>query len=209
MPSDVGIVHVDSVRRFFEEAVGAAIARHPSFCPDSATTAYVVELLCEFIARPPDISEPLSAVVLPESRVAPTVPPTAPRRSAAARWTRIQQLKRAGDHSLYVAGYFHRSLRRRSLDLEYYRTMGGAAYRRLSYLVAREGETQLRQVYSELAGEFPEFASLLAEVRAHTGGERTDALELYEEWLASGSQHVRRRLQEAGFVISPSNCKNN
>ena len=150
-------------------------------------------------------------MVLPRSRhsAAAQLDLGSKRHLAADRWTRIQQLKRAGDHSLYVAGYFQRSLRRRALDLEYYSTMGGTAYRRLSDIVGSNGETRLRHVYRELALDFPEFAALLAEVRAQTSDGKADPLALYEEWLETGSDQLRQRLQRAGFVLSPRDSKNN
>ena len=190
------ILAVHSVRDYFEHAVRTAIALHP-FKPDHATTSYLVELLVEYARQAPALSE-LSAAVVEDREV--------PRRPAR----RVKQLKRAGDQALYIAGYFRPSLRnRRRLDLDYYKTMGRTAYRRLSRLLrVQGGMTRLIEVYSQLDRDFPECAEVLAEVGAQSGP-NPDVARIYERWLSSGSRELEAKLRAAGVVLQPDRADNN
>ncbi|MCC6747421.1 MAG: hypothetical protein IT371_07175 [Deltaproteobacteria bacterium] len=183
-----GLLTTASVRDFFETAIAEAIKRQ-ELTPDEATAAYLVDLLCEYMTHAaPPLDRPLG-VVMAQSEANLTEP-------------RLHQLKQVGDQALYVAGFFGQSLRRRQLDVEYYATLGGTAYRRLSELLDRRGDApRLCQVYGELSTDFPEFVEVLAEVRGSTDGTATDVGSLYEQWLQTGQRAVERRLHQAGMHV--------
>ena len=48
---------------------------------------------------------------------------------------KISILKKLGDTSLYISGFFGDSLNRKVIDLGYYREMGAIAYRSLSQVI--------------------------------------------------------------------------
>lgn len=172
-----------SARDYFREAVDHAIERQ-GVTPDDATASYLVELLCEYICCTSDeLDQPLTVVMA---------------RAESRPHRRIGQLKRVGDHSLYLAGFFRESLSNRQLDLDYYRTLGETAYRRLSALVRKQRSAQrLAHVYRELADEFPQFIEVLGEVKLQ-GEEPSDVGDLYSAWLQTQSRAIERRLNELG-----------
>jgi len=149
-PSDV--VAVTSMRDYFRDAVDAALA-HQALDPNAATSAYLVELLCEYAREQRDLfARPLTWVFA--------------RAESAAPGESFQQLKEVGDHSLYVAGYFNDSLPHLELDLDYFVKLGSTAYRKLSRLLQLpRGRTRFVVVFSELGQEFTRFVQVLNDVR--------------------------------------------
>ena len=120
------------------------------------------------------------------------------------------ELKRAmfrqvGDVSLYLAGYFQDSLTRKWVDVGYYVDLGGAAYLQVAQ---RVDDDSRRPVYAELASKFSRFVDVLAEVGDKTlARPEKDLLRLYDLWKRTGSERIRRSLQEAGIsattLVSP------
>lgn len=191
-----GILAVPSLREVFASAVHAVMDAE-GFAPGPPTTDYLVDLLCEYVNGVPPLEAPPS-VILAGSR--------------HQRLTyRVRRLRELGDRSLYTAGYFRPSLRSGELDLDYYRAVGGGAYRRLSHLLRhRQQSVRLRRVFAELAEEFVRFVDLLSLVRSEVDASMTgDVAALYEEWLRTGSDALRRRLRGAGLRCDPKDAKRN
>ena len=149
-PSDV--VAVTSMRVYFRDAVDAALAHH-ALDPSAVTSAYLVELLCEYAREQRDLfARPLTWVFA-------TAGGSTPGQS-------FQQLKEVGDHSLYVAGYFNDSLPHLDLDLEYFVGLGSTAYRKLSRMLQMPSSTaRFVVVFSELGDQFVRFVHVLNDVR--------------------------------------------
>ena len=189
MPPSV-IVAEPSLRDFFRQAIASALELQ-AMQVDKATSTYLVELLCSFASAGPLLDQPLvSALASAEQE-------PDPGRS-------IQRLKRVGDQSLYVAGYFGDSLRSRELDQGYYAQLGSTAYRRLCrYLRRAERGTQLVVVFSELGDGFDRFVEVLTLVRHH--GEADTPNEelgrLYARWRQTRDPGLARRLRRAGMVV--------
>jgi hypothetical protein len=120
------------------------------------------------------------------------------RALQSSRYERARLLRLMGDTALFVSGFFSDSLSRRLVDLDYYRSMGGHAYARLT----REEEPVVfgSDVFSELAGRFAEFADLLAEVSDNTRL-TTDVsiLRLYERRMETRSRRAGVMLAERGI----------
>ncbi len=183
------IVAVTSMREFFQQAVHAALEHHP-YQPHEATASYLVDLLCNHTkSSKVDLNQALALLMAQSQQALPS--------------ESIGALKKVGDQSLYVSGFFSDSIRRSKLDPDYYVVLGGTAYQRLSGVLQRHGDTKLVIVYTELAHEFPRFVQVLSDIK-HQGDLVPDAEELdqlYEEWLRTGSPQAARRLQAAGLVI--------
>lgn len=196
MTNVTGILAVESVREFFEAAVHTAAEQHPQQM-EPQTLSYLVDLLCEHLVQPPTIEQPMGLLI------------------AASRFARpgrrVRQLKRVGDHALYIAGFFGPSLRRRQVDVDYYNAMGGTAYRRLSEILAYSGKDtspRLANLYQDLSCRFGDFVDLLGEVRSKTHT-KNDIGSIFEEWLLTGNSYLERRLRGAGMVLNPADAKNN
>ncbi len=118
---------------------------------------------------------------------------------------RLSRMRAVGDRALFVSGFFGESLTRGLVGPDYYRDIGRAAYGDLSaWLSRRLDEASWGGLYRELAERFADLTLVLATV-----GDRTrvtgddDLLALYERWLATGSESVRRRLARQGCVVRP------
>jgi hypothetical protein len=183
------MVHV-MVRRetaveYFKELVDEALARQ-RLAAGELTAFYVVQLLAGFLRRPDETSDE----------------PLALRLAQALESSGIEQrhnLKRIGDASLFISGFFSDSLRRRLVDLDYYVRIGGVAYEALS----RQQSDAFSPVFAELAQKFVNFVDVLSEVSERSAcSTNSDLLRLYERWLKTGSSHSSHLLLERGVIAS-------
>jgi hypothetical protein len=186
---------VTSLQEFFKTSVEAAMEKQ-GVAADDHTAYYVVNLLTLF-ARYETLYE--------GGKPGPGLQPVALLLAAAAdspdRETCNAILRRAGDTSLFVAGFLGEGFARKLVDVDYYIDMGGAAYGRLSDNVrgTREGRA-FGTVFAELAEKFRDFVDVLAEIRDSGRGGAVDVLRLYEIWLRTGSRRAARILREQGLT---------
>ena len=110
-------------------------------------------------------------------------------------------LRRVGDHSLFISGFFSESLRRSLVDIDYYIQLGEQAYGSL----ARIHHSALTDVFDELSAKFTAFVDVLGDVSERTAlTSNSDLLRLYERWLRTGSRHSSELLAERGiFPVKP------
>jgi hypothetical protein len=114
---------------------------------------------------------------------------------------KVKLLRKLGDTSLYVSGFFGDSLNRKVIDLDYYRQMGTIAYRSLSETV-RDDSFQV--LYHELYEKFLSFVEVLNEFSQEVLVQGTrDILRLYEIYLQTGSEAAKRQIEEKGLPIPP------
>jgi hypothetical protein len=173
---------------YFKELVDAALVRRRVQAGD-LTTYYLVNLLCQFVRLEgtPDADQPLAI------RLAKAL-----QTGGMEQRTRLRSL---GDFSLFVTGFFADSLNRRTVDVDYYVSMGEYAYGSLG----RSDADRFAEVFAELATRFVGFADVLSEVSERsTLRSSTDVLRLYEKWLRTGSSRDRDKLIERGIVPNGS-----
>jgi hypothetical protein len=114
---------------------------------------------------------------------------------------RVQMLRRLGDTSLFVSGFFPDSLARRSslVDVDYYIAMGGRAYDAVGSIAARHAG---RDLWDELSSRFRLLVDLLNEVSERTlASTETGMVRLYERWLKTGSDRLAGVLAGRGVVV--------
>ena len=180
------VVERGSALEFFKELVDAALAHQRIHAAD-LTSYYVVNLLAGFVQRTVGDETPL-AMLLVQSL----------ERSGVEQRTTLRDI---GDRSLFMSGFFAEALGRRSPDIDFYITVGGAAYQALSRI---EADT-LSPVFGELAEKFVGFVDVLSEVSERTScSTNTDLLRLYERWIRTRSRRTARILSERGVLISGS-----
>ena len=110
-----------------------------------------------------------------------------------------------GDISLYMGGFFQDSLMRKRVDVDYYISMGGAAYKNAA---ACFSEDALRPVYLELSDKFAKYLDVFLEVSHQTTPRReTDLVKMYELWLRTKSERAARALHEAGILPTDTGKK--
>ena len=173
---------------YFKDLVESALSRQ-HLRTNELTEYYLVDLLCRFM-RPDrripfndDTSEPLALRLR--------------RALESGGMEQRARLRNLGDFSLFTSGFFSDSLNRRSVDVDYYVSMGEYAYGSLS----RRDTDAFGEVFTELAGKFVGYMDVLADISERTGGGgRTDVLRVYERWLRTGSPRDGQRLVERGVV---------
>lgn len=118
---------------------------------------------------------------------------------------RIDLLKRLGDSSLYVSGFFGESLQSKIVDIDYYAEMGGLAYGSLANSVK---EDTYRMVYQEFSNRFMEFVDILTVVSQKMMVQSDEnLLRLYDKYIRTGSELAKDVLIEKGINPVPKGSK--
>ena len=179
------LLHRESPTEYFRELVESAL-QHQHVTVRALTSFYVVNLLAGFVHRD------RSGIADDEALGVRFV-----RALQAGGSAQRDGLRRVGDTSLFISGFFSDSLNRSLVDVDYYVMLGERAYGSL----ARRDET-LCDVFDELADKFGALVDVLAEVSEQTaiGGARGDVLRLYEKWLRTGSRRSGEQLAARGIV---------
>ena len=176
---------------YFKELVESALARQHLQAGD-LTEYYLVNLLCQYIR--------LDA----RNGVSDHAEPLALRLGRALESGGLEQrsrLRSLGDFSLFMSGFFADSFRGRSIDVDYYKSMGEYAYGSLS----RSDDDAFAEVFAELAGKFVGYMDVLSDISERTAlTSSADVLRLYEKWLRTGSARDVRRLIERGVLPNES-----
>jgi hypothetical protein len=190
------LVAVTNLREFFHDSVQAAL-RKQRVDVDDHTEHYVVNILTMF-AR----SEELYDVTPEGVRLKPLAHMLAEASEASSPQQRDEALRRLGDVSLFVAGFFAQSFARKLIDIDYHIAMGGRAYGTLADNLRGTMRGQaFAAVFLELAQKFQRLVDVLNDVAemAHTHTDR-DILRLYEIWLKTGSPRAFAILQRLGVA---------
>jgi hypothetical protein len=179
----------ESPIEYFKELVESAL-EHQQLATSEMTSFYVVNLLAGFVhldGSPAADHEPLGI------RLA---------KALQAGGTRQRDgLRRVGDTSLFISGFFGDSLTRSLVNVDYYISLGECAYSSL----ARQSDERLSEVFDELAEKFSGFVDVLGEVSERTGlTSNSDLLRLYERWLRTKSRRSGDLLVKQGIVPTAS-----
>jgi hypothetical protein len=109
-------------------------------------------------------------------------------------------LKKLGDSSLYISGFFGDSLTRKIVDLDYYVDMGGTAYASLANYASDENASAL---YGEFSKKFSAFVDVLTYISQESMVQSNeDLLRLYNRYLTTGSRLAEDQLKEKGLINS-------
>lgn len=184
---------ISSTRPFFTEMIESAVSHRRVKAP-AATQTYLVDLLERYMLtgslelqveneRGPKKAT-MAEIFLTAANAEPSI--------------RIEMLKKLGDTSLYISGFFGDSLHRKLVDIDYYAEIGGSAYGTLASCVNEERHAP---VFSDLAGRFLDYVEILtyisqqAMVQTHE-----DLLRLYNRYMATGSKLAEEQLIEKGVL---------
>ena len=190
------LVAVTNLREFFHDSVQTAL-RKQRVAVDDHTEHYVVNILTMF-ARSEELYESTAEGV----RLKPLAHMLADASVASSPQQRDETLRRLGDVSLFVAGFFAQSFARKLVDIDYHIAMGGRAYGTLADNLRGSIRGQaFATVFLELAQKFQRLVDVLNEVAemAHTHTDK-DILRLYEIWLKTGSPRAFAILQRLGVA---------
>lgn len=188
------LVAVTNLREFFHDSVQTAL-RNQKVSVDDHTEHYVVNILTTF-AR----SEELFDRSEEGMRLKPLAHMLAEAAHAPSAQQRDEALRRLGDVSLFIAGFFAQSFARKLIDIDYHIAMGGRAYGTLAENVRGTARGRaFAAVFLELAQKFQRLVDVLNDVAemAHQHTDK-DILRLYEIWLKTGSPRAYALLCRLG-----------
>jgi hypothetical protein len=185
-------IQVTSLREFFRDSVQHAM-RKQHVEVDTHTEHYVVNILTTFSR-----SEELYDQTADGLRLKPLAHMLADAAAASTRDEQQQALRRLGDVSLFIAGFFAQSFARKLVDVDYHIAMGGRAYGTLADCVRAK---TIACVFAEMARKFHHLVDVLNEVAemAHVHTDQ-DVLRLYEIWLKTGSRRAHDILCRLGVM---------
>ena len=198
MAGDEKLVTTQSLSEYFRDLLEGAMSRQQAPL-GPVTEFYLVDLLSRFTdatvlyAQRPDGSldeEPLALQLQ--------------RALEGSREEKVAALRKLGDSSLYVAGFFSDSLQSRLVDLDYYVAMGGTAYGALANMSrVRPVSGAFGSLYEELRDKFITIVDLFNEVSERVAvTTNRGVVRLYERWVKTGSERLTRLLAEQGVVPS-------
>jgi hypothetical protein len=184
------LVRTQSPTEYFRELVESAM-QNQRVSARELTSFYVVNLLAAFVHR--DRSPAAGEDEALGVRLA--------RAMQTAGIAQRDGLRKVGDLSLFISGFFSDSLNRSLVDVDYYIQLGERAYGSL----ARQGDEAFGDVFDELAEKFTAFVDILGEVSERTAlTSNADVLRLYEKWLRTKSRRSGDLLAARGIVPNSS-----
>lgn len=176
---------VVSAQGFFSEMVEEGLHRK-QMKVSAGTHGYLVNLLEYYMDARNLADDP------------PTLAEMYLKAADTSRPERKELLKKLGDRSLYISGFFGDSLSRSLVDVSYYAGMGGAAYGNLAESVQ---ESEVASIYRVFSERFIDFVDVLTYI-SQKSLVQTDqnVLQLYDRYLRTGSEIAREKLSELGVL---------
>lgn len=180
---------------FFELIQGAIKRQRVSVLPE--TEFYLVKLLNRFIQSD-------SLFLRTSSGELKDQPLAFLYKEALEAETSFDQkslFQNVGDISLYKVGFFHESLSKAAVPMDYYIGIGESAY---LHAAKRCDEKANQTLFHDLSDKFDRCVSVLFEVSEKTTTTKTqqDLVRLYEMWARTGSERAARILKQAGIVLT-------
>lgn len=182
-----------SARDFFDEMVHRALNER-GLQTHVAVHAYLVDLL-EFYMNTDNLYD---ATQEDGKRRIDTLAEMWLKASNTEPPKKNELLKKLGDTSLYISGFFGDSLTRKLVDVDYYVQLGGSAY---SSLANYTDDESTALVYEEFSGKFSHFVDVLGFISHESMIQSNkDLLRLYDRYLKTGSELAREKLLEKGIL---------
>ncbi len=120
------------------------------------------------------------------------------RAAQAEKNVRMELLKKLGDTSLYISGFFGDSLKRKIIDIDYYANIGGMAY---GSLASDAEESMQSEVFKIFSNRFLDFVDVLTYVSQSSAIQSNqDVLRIYEKYILTGSPLAKEQLIEMGLL---------
>jgi hypothetical protein len=191
-----------SSRDFFAEMVQEALrSRHIKTYP--AVAGYLVDLLNSYLTTDKLFDEEDES----GRKRRETLAEMFLKAGNADYRMRIELLKKLGDTSLYVSGYFGDSLQRQIVDIDYYVEMGGTAYSSLAEVVREDTHAR---VFHEFGKRFLEFVDALTYIRQKTNhNTENNLLRLFDVYDQTGSKLAQEEILKKGIITYPAEALGN
>jgi len=190
------VMPVRNLQDYFRRSIDSVIAEQ-GVDVDPHATHYVVNMMTLF-SRSEDFYDDDGEVF----GIRPLALMLADAADAPTPDQRNLMLRRIGDVTLFVAGFFVDTLRDKAVDVDYYTHMGENAYSSLSAEVRGTFHgNAFADIYLELATKFRIITDVLNEMRDNEEGRsEKDLLRMYELWRKTGSRRAEKILRKQGIV---------
>ncbi len=183
---------VSNAKDFFSEVVEQAIAQR-RLKTEPLVKEYLVGLLSNYILTANLFSDDESG-----KKRQDTLAETLLKAYQVETPLRREMLKKLGDTSLYISGFFGDSLRRKLVDVDYYAEIGGVAYGSLAGMTSEE---RYAWVYTDFSQRFLEYVDLLTYISQQASIQSDkDVLRLYDRYMTTGSSLAKEQLVELGLL---------
>jgi hypothetical protein len=111
---------------------------------------------------------------------------------------RVMKLRKMGDFALYISGFFSESLSNKIVNPSYYIQMGETAYLHAGKF---SKPNHKRELFSHLSKKFIPLVNILTEVSDAAGIRASQSLlNLYENWLITGSENAKKEILDEGVI---------
>ena len=156
------------------------------------TVAYLIELL-EFFLHTDNLFEKDNEESLGQATLAELY-----LRASQDPLKKRVLLKKLGDSTLYISGFFGDSLKRKVVDIDYYAEIGGRAYGTLAAVTPSD---RWAEVFAEFSERILEYIDLLTYISQKALVQTNkDLLRLYDRYLTTGSELAKDQLLEQGLL---------
>lgn len=190
-PRDNPIDLCGDLTQFFLEIVEVVRQRRAYVTTNPAAT-YIAGILADHAYNGPvaaDDNQPLSLQLA--------------NAQALVGMERFERLRRVGDQVLYTTGFFSEHLESRGIAKTYVEELGALAYATAGRMLILDRKEQ-NSLFVELSERFHMFVDWVREVAEllRVSAARTESalVQLYERWLANGSEALAAALVQHGFV---------
>lgn len=195
-PGPQALLSPQSAQEFFKDALEQAISSQRTRV-ELETQVYLVRLLAAYMVSEELFSRDDSGAL--QQRPLAFLLKDALEEQGAAR---VQLLRKLGDTSLFVSGFFAESLDKKSPSVDYYIAMGERAYDAVGGAVARTSKSRKPGVFEELSRKFTQLVDVLNEVSERTRVCTDRGLvRLYDRFLRTGSTRLQGLLREQGVAL--------
>lgn len=189
---------LETIESYFAQIVQDALSAQTVLITGEAQV-YIVHMLCEFALTDRLYERNRDSGHLEREALALLLA----RADQAPTEDRVQLLRRLGDSSLFISGFFSESLARSPVDVNYYISLGGGAYGTLSDLLRiRRRPGPYPELYAELSQKFRplvDVLGLVADRSSAFGATNETILRLYDLWQRTGSRRVADKLRACGL----------
>ena len=192
---DTLIEPTESLSVFFKDRIESAMQKHGMEAHED-TLWYLTQLLCNYSR---------TSAFLDSNGSNATLTPLAEyyRQSieASTAHERRLLLQRLGDVAIVVSGLFAGALRRKAVGVNYYMSMGEAAYSTLADESPQSSrERALQGIFESLANDFSHYVTALSDIPLKADDPQ-DLMSLVNQWHAEKHPAVARELRTRGVIL--------
>ncbi|MFK8079454.1 MAG: hypothetical protein AB8B97_04150 [Granulosicoccus sp.] len=184
-----------SLQGFFKERIENAVEKH-SINGNEDTLWYLTQLLCNYSRTDAFLDNNGNRAAL-----TPLAEYYRQAIESGSAYERRQLLQRMGDVAMVVSGLFSGALNRKAVGVDYYMSMGEAAYATLADESPQSSrERSLQGIFEALANDFSDYVVAISEVPVKPD-EPKDLMTLIDDWHANKHPAVARELRTQGVVL--------